>query len=558
LEKIKFSDLNLSENALKAVSDMGYELPSPIQSLAIPKLLTGIDLVGQAQTGTGKTAAFGIPIVEKVEGDRKVPQAIIIVPTRELAIQVAEQIYKLSAHFRKIRVLPVYGGQPIERQTTALRKGVQIIVGTPGRVLDHIRRKNLNLSEIQHLVLDEADEMLDMGFADDIKEILRCTPPERQTIMFSATMSREILSISKKYLKDAEVVRVKHEELTVPLITQSYFEVHTSKKFELLCRLMDIKMPKLSIVFVNTKKVAEELSSMLQSRGYFAEGLHGDLPQSRRNTVMNKFRNGDIDILVATDVAARGIDIDNVEAVFNYDFPQDEEFYVHRIGRTGRAGKEGHAYSFAFGKDFNKLKYIERYTKSKIKREKLPTSFDVSEVKTKNFITKIKEVLDAGDLDRYTSLLEGLTGEYSSFDLAAALFKIALPLGKSSQEDDLSPPPRRESFSYRSGKPTSTARLFMNIGKREDISPAEIAKIISEETGVSGKSIGIVTVYDNFSFAEVARKHSQEIINKMSKSRVKGKTLFIEYAKERKRTSFPHKKYSSESEHSRQKNRFTQ
>lgn len=557
METTKFSELNLSENALKAVSDMGYELPSPIQSLAIPKLLTGIDLVGQAQTGTGKTAAFGIPIVEKVDGDKKIPQAIVIVPTRELAIQVAEQIYKLSAYFRKIRVLPVYGGQPIERQTTALRKGVQIIVGTPGRVLDHIRRKNLNLSEIQHLVLDEADEMLDMGFADDIKEILRCTPPERQTIMFSATMSREILSLSKKYLKDAEIVKVKHEALTVPLITQSYFEVHPSKKFELLCRLLDIKMPKLAIVFVNTKKVAEELSSMLQSRGYFAEGLHGDLPQSRRNTVMNKFRNGDIEILVATDVAARGIDIDNVEAVFNYDFPQDEEFYVHRIGRTGRAGKEGQAYSFAFGKDFNKLKYIERYTKSKINRGKLPTTFDVSEVKTKKFITKIKEALEAGDLDRYTSLLEGLTGEYSSFDLAAALFKIALPLGEASQKDDLSPPPRRESFSYRSGKPTTTARLFMNIGKREDISPAEIAKIISEETGVSGKSIGIVTVYDNFSFVEVARKYSQEIINKMGKSRVKGKTLFIEYAKERKKTSFPHKRYPSEGEHSRQKNRFT-
>jgi len=527
LEVKQFSELGISEETLKAISNMGYEAPSPIQSLTIPRIMEGVDIVGQAQTGTGKTAAFGIPIVEKVDQDRKVPQAIIIVPTRELAIQVAEQLFKLSSSFPKIRTLPIYGGQPIERQKMALAKGAQIIVGTPGRTLDLIKRRNLRLDEIAHVVLDEADEMLDMGFIDDIKTILEKTPSSRQTIMFSATMSREIISISKHYLKEPEILKVKHEELTVPLIKQSYFEIHPSKKVELLCRLLDINMFKLSIVFVNTKRGVEDLSMQLKSRGYFAEGLHGDLPQSRRNIVMGKFRKGDIDILVATDVAARGIDIDNVEAVFNYDFPQDEEYYVHRIGRTGRAGKEGHAYSFAFGKDFNKLHFIERYTKSKIKREKVPTAFDVSEVKVNNFLSKIRETLEDGDLEKYTSIIEKLTGEYSSFDIAAALFKISLPIKEESGDDDLSV--KRESKYYKK------VRLFVNIGKKDNIAPPDIVRIISNESGIPKNSVGSITVCDNFSFVEVMSKDGKGVIDSINNTEVNGKRIFIEYAKERKK-----------------------
>ncbi len=465
-----FSELNLSDEILKSVQDMGFEAPSPIQSVTIPKLMEGIDLIGQAQTGTGKTAAFSIPIIQRVDPtDRKV-QAIILVPTRELAIQVAEQIYKLSAHYRGLRVLAIYGGQPIERQISTLHKGTQIVVGTPGRTIDHIKRGTLRLDNIAHLVLDEADEMLDMGFLEDIEEILNATPSERQTIMFSATMNKAILRISKKYLKDAEIAKVVHEKLTVSLTSQYYFEVQPNKKVELLCRLLDIKNPKLSIVFVNTKRGAEELTMHLQSRGYFAEGLHGDLSQSRRNNVMHKFKHGNVDVLVATDVAARGIDVDNVEAVFNYDFPQDEEYYVHRIGRTGRAGKEGNAYSFAFGKDFYKMRDIEAYTKTKIKRSKIPTSFDVSEIRTKKFVDKIKETIEKGSLSAHTEIIEGLTEEYTSVDIASALLKMALPLSTNlSTDNDLGPkggrPPQRNYPGRRDSRRKPYGRN-RNYGKR--------------------------------------------------------------------------------------------
>ena len=351
----KFEDLPISDEIKRAIADMGFEEPSPIQAQSIPVILSGRDVIGQAQTGTGKTAAFSIPVLETIDPENKSLQAIILCPTRELAIQVSKEIKKLSKYMHGIKSLPVYGGQPIDRQIKSLKGGVQIVIGTPGRVIDHINRKTLKLDNVKMLILDEADEMLDMGFREDIETILNKTPENRQTTFFSATMPKGILDLTRKYQNDPEHVKIVRKEITVSNISQYYIETRNANKLEVLCRLIDVYNPKLSVVFTNTKRGADELVSDLQARGYFADALHGDLKQTQRDIVMDKFRQGTIDILVATDVAARGIDVDDVEAVFNYDLPQDEEYYVHRIGRTGRAGRTGVSFSFVFGKDILKL-----------------------------------------------------------------------------------------------------------------------------------------------------------------------------------------------------------
>ena len=351
MKKLKFEDMEFSQEIKKAVSDMGFEEASPIQSQAIPYILEGKDVIGQAQTGTGKTAAFGVPILEMCDEENRQLQAIVLCPTRELCIQVAEEISKLAKYKKNVYILPVYGGQPIERQIKALKKGVQIVIGTPGRVIDHLNRHTLKPGNINMVVLDEADEMFDMGFRDDIELILGKMPEDRQTVFFSATMPQEIMSFAKKFQKNPEIIKVVHKELTVPKVEQYYFELKPNMKTEILCRLIDIYNPKLSLVFCNTKRKVDELVLELQGRGYFADGLHGDLKQTQRDKVMSTFRSGNIDILVATDVAARGIDVDDVDIVFNYDIPQDEEYYVHRIGRTARAGREGTAFSFVVGRD---------------------------------------------------------------------------------------------------------------------------------------------------------------------------------------------------------------
>ena len=360
METIRFEELNLDAKILRAVTDMGFEAASPIQAKAIPLELEGKDIIGQAQTGTGKTAAFGIPLLEKIDPKNKKLQAVVLCPTRELAIQVAEEIRNLAKYMHGIKVLPIYGGQEIVKQIRSLKDGVQVIIGTPGRVMDHMRRKTIKFGQVHTVVLDEADEMLNMGFLEDMETILSELPEERQTVMFSATMPQAIAEIAKKFQKDPEIVKVVKKDLTVPKVTQYYYDVKPKNKLEVMCRLLDMYAPKLSVVFCNTKKQVDELVLALQGRGYFAEGLHGDLKQVQRDRVMNGFRKGRTDILVATDVAARGIDVDDVEAVFNYDIPQDEEYYVHRIGRTGRAGREGKAFSLVVGKEVYKLRDIQR------------------------------------------------------------------------------------------------------------------------------------------------------------------------------------------------------
>jgi len=427
MENSEFKDLKLSKEIQKAITDMGFEEATPIQSNSIPYMLEGKDVIGQAQTGTGKTAAFGIAALERIDLQNKGVQAVILCPTRELAIQVSEELKKLSKYQRGIDILPVYGGQPIDRQIRALKKGVQIIIGTPGRVMDHMERKTLKMDGVKMIVLDEADEMLDMGFREDIETIMNRIPKERQTILFSATMSRAILDLAKKYLTKPQMIKLENKEMTVPNVEQFYYEVKSQAKPEVLARLIDINDLKLSLVFCNTKRRVDELVDNLKTRGYLADGLHGDLQQRQREIVMSRFRKREIEILVATDVAARGIDVGDIEAVFNYDIPPDDEYYVHRIGRTARAGKAGRAFSFVTGKEVYRIRQIQQFTKSKIIAQKVPSVSDIEEIKTNLILEKVKGIVDAGHLGEYNNLVEKLIQEdYTSLDVAAALLKMQM------------------------------------------------------------------------------------------------------------------------------------
>ncbi|HDR73522.1 MAG TPA: DEAD/DEAH box helicase [Methanoculleus sp.] len=422
-----FSDFAISSATLKAIEDMGFEEPTPIQVAAIPAILAGRDVTGQAQTGTGKTAAFGIPILEKVDARNRAIQAIVLSPTRELAIQIAEEFSRLAAHHRTITTLPIYGGQPIERQLKALQRGAQIVVGTPGRVLDHIKRGTLSLSEVTMVILDEADQMLDMGFIGDIETIIAKTPKQRQTIMFSATLPRPILEISKKFQKKPEFVRVAEREMTVPQIEQLYVEIRSRDKLDILCRFFDIYDPALALVFCNTKRGVDILSTHLQARGYLAKGLHGDMKQSQRDRVMGDFRNGQIDVLIATDVAARGIDVGDIDLVVNFDVPQDVENYVHRIGRTARAGRAGRAITFVDPKEVYKLRSIQRHARITIARIPLPKESDAAETRTRNLVEKVKQIVDNGDIEREVEIVERImVDDYTSLEIAAALLKVEL------------------------------------------------------------------------------------------------------------------------------------
>lgn len=466
MEHLRFEDMNISNEICRAVLDMGFEEATPIQSQAIPVILEGKDIIGQSQTGTGKTAAFGIPLLERINPEDRRLQALILCPTRELAIQVSEEFRKLLKYKDNIRVLPIYGGQPIDRQIAALRKGTQVVIGTPGRVMDHMRRRTIKAETVQMMVLDEADEMLDMGFREDIETILVKIPEEHQTLLFSATLSPEILDITKRFQKNPEFIKIVRKELTVPNIEQYYFDVKEKTKLDALCRIIDVYDPKLAMVFCNTKKCVDDLVEMLQGRGYFAEGLHGDLKQAQRDKVMQKFRNGTIEILVATDVAARGIDVDDIDVVFNYDVPQDEEYYVHRIGRTGRAGKAGKAFTFCVGKEIYKLRDIMRYTKTKIQQQKLPTLSDVEEMKTNIYLEKIKGIIEEGHLTKYIHLVDRLMEEdYTSIDIAAALLKDHLSDVNADDIDALDDINLGGTELY-GGEGEKMVRLFINAGKK--------------------------------------------------------------------------------------------
>src|SRR5580765_7025011 len=417
-----FSELGLSPELLKAIDKLGFEQAAPIQAEAIPLLMQGRDVVGQSQTGSGKTAAFGVPAIEKVDPAQRNVQVLILCPTRELAVQVSEEVHKLAFFKRGIHALPIYGGQSYERQFSGLKQGAQIVIGTPGRVMDHMRRGTLRLENVKMAILDEVDVMLNMGFREDIEFILQAVPKTRQTVFFSATIPRPIQELIRKYSRDPQNVRIEQKELTVPTVEQVYYEVDRRFKIDLLTRLIDIHDLKLGIIFCNTKRMVDDLVDHLNAQGYSADRLHGDMTQNMRDRVMNKFRKSGLEFLVATDVAARGIDVDDVEVVFNYDLPYDGEDYVHRIGRTGRKGRSGRAVSFASGREVFQIRNIELYTNTRIHRGRILMEGEVEEAKATVFLDKLRATLSSGEFKRQDHLIERLLEEgFSSTDIASAL-----------------------------------------------------------------------------------------------------------------------------------------
>jgi ATP-dependent RNA helicase DeaD len=560
MEITTFESLNISEKILKAISDMGFETPTQIQQKSIPLLIAGNDLIGQAQTGTGKTAAFAIPILEKIDPLLATTQAIILCPTRELAVQVAEEFAKLAKHMDRIMVVPIYGGQSYEHQFRSLKRNPAIIVGTPGRVIDHINRKTLSLSNLRFMTLDEADRMLDMGFRDDIEEIFKHTPAEKQVALFSATMPKEIRDLSRKYMRNAKEIEVEHKEMTVPSIEQVYYEVTERTKMELLCRLIDFNQFELTLIFCNTKQKVDDLVSHMQARGYFAEGLHGDMKQGSRESVIERFKKRTLELLIATDVAARGLDIDDVEAVFNYDIPYDEETYVHRIGRTGRAGKSGKAFTFVVGKEIYKLKDIKRFTNATIRRDNVPTLKEVEEVKINTYLEHITHNIKEGGLDKYIDILDNLLGQdFAALDIAAALMKMHLTeeMTSDSQEvqetsyenrdrgGDYNSRDRGGNYNRRDsgggssggrfqGSSKDYVRLFVNIGKNFNFTPRDFIDAIVREAGVKANYIGKIDIMSRFTFLEVHKDYATDVLFSLQNSKINGKTIQIEKAQERK------------------------
>lgn len=518
-----FGDIPLSKKILAAIAEMGFEEPSPIQAQTIPTVASGRDVVGQAQTGTGKTAAFGIPIMEKINPDSRQIQALVLTPTRELANQVAEELAKIGK-FRRVKTLPVYGGQAIDRQIRALKFGVQVVIGTPGRLLDHISRGTIKLGHVQTLVLDEADEMLDMGFIDDIEDILKAVPPERQTLLFSATMPGPIRALANRYMRDPVEISVSRENITVPLIDQFYYE--TRDKLDGLCRVLETETNDRVIIFCRTKKGVDELTSSLQARGFMADGLHGDLSQAQRDRVMKKFRDNQLEILVATDVAARGLDIEHVTHVINFDIPQDPESYVHRIGRTGRAGRKGIALTFIEPREFRQLKLIEKLTRTRIVRNQLPSSADILERQREVLKGRLVSVMEQGDYTAYHDVVNDLTADYDSTDIAAAALKLLLE-GFREKADD------KAAFAETGARKSGMVRLFVNIGRAQKIRPEDIVRSFAEEADLTGSVIGAIDIYDKFTFVEVPADVAERVVAAMHKNTLKGYKINVEPARAR-------------------------
>ena len=585
-----FSELGLSAEVLKAIDKLGFEQAAPIQAGAIPILMAGGDIVGQSQTGSGKTAAFAIPAIEKVDTRQRGVQVLILCPTRELAIQISEEVHKLALFKSGLHALPIYGGQSFDRQLAGLKQGANIVIGTPGRVMDHMRRGTLKLEGLKMVVLDEVDVMLNMGFRDDIEIILQAVPAERQTVFFSATIPRPIQQLIEKYSRSPQQVRIEQKALTVPTVEQVYYEVDRNRKIELLTRLIDIHDLKLGIIFCNTKRMVDDLVDHLNTQGYSADRLHGDMTQLMRDRVMNKFRKSGLEFLVATDVAARGIDVDDVQVVFNYDLPYDVEDYLHRIGRTGRAGRSGRAISFVAGREMFQIQNIERFTKVRIQRGKPPTAGQVEEARAVVFLDKLRATLTSGDFKKQDHIVESLLEEgFSSTDIASALMQQLQvgdsapspknvsrerepereePRGRSgprndgvprppwnkdrpSRSDELPARPRpvvvpqvvrvREESSHvvtpRPGKPKKSGRpsveqtrIWMNVGEAMGILPIDVVNAVAGQTGLPGKVVGTIDVRERHLFADVSSEHANSIIEKLHRSEIKGHKIKVKLA----------------------------
>ncbi len=568
MQKKLFSELGLAPEILKAIERMGFEEASPIQSAAIPALLEGADVVGQSQTGSGKTAAFGIPAIQLVDANIRAPQVLILCPTRELAVQVAEEIAKLAFFKRGVRELPIYGGQSYERQFKGLHAGAQIIIGTPGRVMDHLERKSLKLDQIKMVILDEADRMLDMGFVDDIKTILREVPNERQTIFFSATIPRPIQELIKKFTRNPVNVRMEAEAMTVPAIEQVYYEVDRRSKLEVLCRLIDLEDVKLAIIFCATKMMVDELTEHLIARGYGADKLHGDMTQAMRERVMGRFRKRKVEFLVATDVAARGLDVDDIEIVFNYDLPHDGEDYVHRIGRTGRAGKGGKAVTFVAGREIYRLENIQRFTRSRIRRERIPSAEEVEGKRATAFAEALRETLEKGEYKRHDELLDRLLEQnHSPTDIASALIHLlgedktrggqVIPEDRQRGDhrgpdagagerrergrDDYEHPrhePRNRPFEPRGPREEAgtvsheagMVRLAFNVGRAHSVQPGDFVGVIAGVTAIPKGEIGAIHLQATKTLVDVAEARVALVLKKLNGIQFKGRKLLVRVA----------------------------
>lgn len=513
-----FRDLQIDDAILRALDEVGYEQPTPVQRQAIPALLAGRDLMAQSQTGTGKTAAFAVPLLQRVNPDERAVQGLVLAPTRELAVQVAETVHKLGK-YRRISDLPVYGGQPIDRQLRALHRGVHVVVGTPGRIMDHIRRGTLSLANVTTVVLDEADQMLDMGFVEDIEFILEGIPQERQIALFSATLPPRIRALTKTYLRDPVVLSLSQERVTVPEVTQQYVEVTRAGKLDSLTRILDMESPESAILFVRTKREADDLGESLIGRGYGAEVIHGDLSQAQRDRAITAFRDGRADLLVATDVAARGLDIPDVSHVINYDIPLDPEGYVHRIGRTARAGRTGTAVTFVTPRERGLMKTIERVAGVRLKRVGVPSQADIARRRMQVFRDSLRTTIAAGNLDTYLTMVSDLGDEFDLAEVAAGAIRLAMDGegdGVATQDDV----PVEEGME----------RLFIRAGRRDRVSAGDLVGAIANEANISGRDIGAIEIYDNFSFVEVPRSSARRVMEALGQSGIRGRRVRVDIA----------------------------
>lgn len=513
-----FASFGLDPAVLRAVEEVGYEQPTPIQRQAIPALLAGRDLLAQSQTGTGKTAAFALPMIHRIDPDNRQVQALVLAPTRELAVQVAETIHKLGKH-RGLSDLPIYGGQPIERQLRALRRGVHIVIGTPGRIMDHIRRGTLDLSSVNLLILDEADLMLDMGFIEDIEFILDRLPDEREIALFSATLPPAIRQLAKKYLHNPETLTISRERVTVPEVTQSYVETTRQSKLEDLSRILDLEQPESAMVFVRTKREADELGESLVGRGYGVAVIHGDLNQAQRERALGAFRDGRADLLVATDVASRGLDIPDVSHVINYDIPLDPEAYVHRIGRTARAGRTGDAITFVTPRERGLLRTIERLTGVKLKRKSVPSAADIAQRRTETFRNRLRDTVAAGQLEPYLAMVDALGADLDLAEIAAGALKLAM-------DEQPGEPLPSDSTPSEDGM----ERLFVRVGRRDRVSAGDLVGAIANEANISGRDIGSIDIYENFSFVEVPKQYAQRVLSALNQATIRGRRVRVDIA----------------------------
>ena len=549
-----FADLGLPDVLLSAVLDMGFESPSPIQAKTIPLALEGKDLIGLSQTGSGKTAAFALPTLAGIDAHLAEPQALIICPTRELAVQVCEEVFRLGCKIKGLRALPVYGGAPIDRQLKGLRKGAHIVVGTPGRLLDHLKRRSFDPRNIKTVILDEADRMLDMGFQEEMEELLAALPQDRQTMFFSATMNRRVSRLIDNFGKKPETIEIERKSLTVDAIDQSCYEVRQRSKVEVLSRLLDIDPPRLALVFCNTKRLVDEVTEGLLARGYAADRLHGDMTQQMRERVLARFRESTIEVLIATDVAARGLDVDDIDLVVNYEIPHDPEDYVHRIGRTGRAGRSGRAVSFVFGRDIYRLQTIEKYTRQSIRRERVPSQEQVEGKRADKLFQTIQERLESGKLGDYQSYLDRLLEQgHTATDIANAAFTL-LRESTTREGEFIAEDKQKEAFanekqrsSWRNEKRDRKERpererksrpernnskgmscLFMNIGKAQHIKPGDIAGMIYRECKVPDGSLGKITIFPKHTLVDVSEEVSGDVVNGLKNAKIRGRSFKVD------------------------------